>query len=136
MCILYAYLLVRGFVGALSFLRNRNHVIAIGLLPPWASMAATPNLLASASFIGHTSPRRTNNIGDAYVLQIARTASHYVASASAPKNTIHLFDRSSFAPVRALAGHEGGTSALAVALRRQVLLRADMLFSAAGKMRK
>jgi WD40 repeat protein len=57
---------------------------------------------------------RTNNIGDPYALEITRTASHYVASASAPKNTIHLFDRSSFAPVRALAGHEGGTSALAV----------------------
>jgi WD40 repeat protein len=100
-------------VGALSFSRNRNHVIAIDLLPP--SMAATPNLLASASFTGYTSPRRINNIGDAYVLEIARTRSHYVASASAPKNTIHLFDRSSFAPVCALAGHEGGTSVLAVA---------------------
>jgi WD40 repeat protein len=100
-------------VGALSFSRNRNHVIAIDLLPP--SMAATPTLLASASFTTFASPKRTNNIGDAYVLEIARTASHYVASASAPKNTIHLFDRSNFAPVYALAGHEGGTSALAVA---------------------
>jgi WD40 repeat protein len=72
-------------------------------------------LLASTSFSTLTSPRRTNNIGDAYVLEIARTASHYVASTFAPKNTTHLFDRSSFAPVRALAGHEGGTSALVVA---------------------
>jgi WD40 repeat protein len=78
-------------------------------------MAAAPSLLASASFTRHTSPRRTTTIGDVYVLEIARTASHYVASASGPKNTIHLFDRSSFAPVRALAGHEGGTSALTVA---------------------
>jgi hypothetical protein len=76
-------------------------------------MTATHDMAAllapSASFSTSTTPRRTNNIGGAYVLEIARTSSHYVASTSAPKNTIHLFDRSSFAPVRALAGHGGKT---------------------------
>jgi WD40 repeat protein len=89
----------------------RGHMTATRLLPHGPP---TPTFLASASFTTFASPKRTTNIGDAYVLEIARTASYYVASASAPKNTIHLFDRSSFTPVRALAGHEGGTSALVV----------------------
>jgi WD40 repeat protein len=93
----------------------------------------TPTLLASASFSAFTTPRRTNSIGDAYVPEIARTASHYVASAPAPKNTIHLFDRSSFAPVRALAGHEGGTSALAVAPAPSSLVAGGHALFSCGK---
>jgi WD40 repeat protein len=95
--------------------------------------SSTPTLQASSLFTTQTLPKRTSQIGDAYVLQIARTASHYAASASAPKNSIHLFDRSTLSLVHTLQGHESGISALAVSSAPTGSVAGDHALFSCGK---
>jgi WD40 repeat protein len=76
--------------------------------------APAPSLTPSPSFKTYSNPRKTTKTGEAYILQIACTSSHYAAAASAPSNAIYLFDRGSLDRVKTLAGHQNGLSALSV----------------------
>lgn len=71
-----------------------------------------PTLTASPSFVKYSTPKRTAKIGDAYVLQIAATNTHYAIAASAPSNAIHLFDKGTLQTTGKLPGHPEGISAI------------------------
>ncbi|KAJ7229060.1 WD40-repeat-containing domain protein [Mycena pura] len=49
---------------------------------------------------------------EAYVLSIASLPSSYAAAASAPSNSIHLFDKSTLQRTHVLLGHDTGTTSL------------------------
>ncbi|KAH8113298.1 WD40 repeat-like protein [Phellopilus nigrolimitatus] len=69
-------------------------------------------LAVSPSFVNNTRTLSSTSLPDkSYLLSIAPLQSHYAAAASAPSNVIHLFDKSDCKTVvRALPGHDGGTS--------------------------
>ncbi|KAJ7283411.1 WD40-repeat-containing domain protein [Mycena rebaudengoi] len=69
-------------------------------------------LLASPDFSSTSAPLKSCTLSSsAYVLSLAALPSFYAASASAPANTIDLFDKSTFRG-HTLPGHEHGTTSL------------------------
>ncbi|RDB20465.1 WD repeat-containing protein 89 [Hypsizygus marmoreus] len=70
-------------------------------------------LLESAQFKGSDTPIKSSQLSSAsYVLAIANLPGHYAASASAPANTIDIFDKSTLQGVETLSGHEIATTSL------------------------
>jgi WD40 repeat protein len=70
-------------------------------------LAESPDLQAVSS------PLRSTKISsDAYVLFLEALSSHYAAAASAPSNTIDLFDKSTLHLVQTLTGHDTATTCL------------------------
>ncbi|KAJ7762833.1 WD40-repeat-containing domain protein [Mycena maculata] len=70
-------------------------------------------LLPSPSFSSISAPIKSTSLSSqAYVLSIAPLSTHYAASASAPSNTIDLFDKITFVGAQTLPGHEEGTTSL------------------------
>ncbi|KAF8211539.1 WD40-repeat-containing domain protein [Mycena galopus ATCC 62051] len=76
-------------------------------------MAESTALHPSPSFSTTSTPIKTAAASSqAYVLSIASLPTFYAASASAPSNTIDLFDKTTLLGVQTLPGHEIGTSSL------------------------
>ncbi|KAJ7087228.1 WD40 repeat-like protein [Mycena belliarum] len=72
-------------------------------------------LLPSPAFSTSSAPLKSSSLSSpAYVLSIASLPTHYAASASAPANTIDLFDKSTLLGTQTLPGHEIGTTSLRV----------------------
>jgi WD40 repeat protein len=75
-----------------------------------------------------SSPLKSTSISsDAYILSLAALPEFYAASASAPSNAIHLFDKSTLSCGQTLAGHAMATTSLQIADRlsstsRQILV--------------
>lgn len=71
------------------------------------------SLIPSDTFKAVSKPIKSTNLpSDAYVLALASSASFYAAAASAPSNTIHLFDKSRLQAAQSLPGHGGGITTL------------------------
>ncbi|KAI0269312.1 WD40 repeat-like protein [Gloeopeniophorella convolvens] len=71
------------------------------------------SLSSSSTLAEYSTPTTSSKLpADAYVLAIASCGVQYAASASAPSNKIHLFDRTSLRLTRSLDGHRGGTTSL------------------------
>ncbi|KAJ7937425.1 WD40-repeat-containing domain protein [Mycena leptocephala] len=67
----------------------------------------------SPSFSTTSRPLKTaSSSSQAYVLSIAPLPTFYAASASAPSNTIDLFDKTTLLGVQVFPGHETGTTSL------------------------
>ncbi|KAJ7162612.1 WD40-repeat-containing domain protein [Mycena crocata] len=70
-------------------------------------------LLPSPDFSAISAPVKSVSLSSqAYVLSLAALPTYYAASASAPSNTIDLFDKTTLLGVQTLAGHEIGTTSL------------------------
>lgn len=71
------------------------------------------SLLAAETFRSSSNPVRSAKLpAEAYVLSIASLPSFYAAAASAPSNSIHLFDRERLRNVITLPGHEDAITTL------------------------
>lgn len=76
-------------------------------------MSESSALHASPSFSTTSAPKKRASLSSqAYVLSIAPLPTIYAASASAPSNTIDLFDKTTLQGIQTLPGHEIGTSSL------------------------
>ncbi|KAJ6627429.1 WD40-repeat-containing domain protein [Mycena sp. CBHHK59/15] len=74
---------------------------------------ATSVLLAAPGFAPTSVPKKTVLLSSqSYALSIAALPAYYAATASAPSNTIDLFDKISLQGVQTLPGHEIGTTSL------------------------
>lgn len=60
----------------------------------------------------YTPSKSSGSSSQAYVLSIASLPAHYAASASAPSNTIDIFDKSTLQGIQTLSGHEIATTSL------------------------
>ncbi|KIY45980.1 WD40 repeat-like protein [Fistulina hepatica ATCC 64428] len=61
----------------------------------------------------YTAPLHSASVpSQSYVLSIATLSNHYVVSASAPINTIEVFDKTSLHPVQSLPGHDVAITSL------------------------
>lgn len=56
--------------------------------------------------------RSSHLSSQSYVLSLASLPDHYAASASAPSNTIDIFDKSTMQGIQTLSGHETATTSL------------------------
>ncbi|KAJ7047758.1 WD40-repeat-containing domain protein [Mycena alexandri] len=80
---------------------NHNPMDAVLVPSPSFSTTSAPVKLASLS-----------SNSQAYVISIAPLPTFYATSASAPSNTIDLFDKNTLLGVQTLPGHETGTTSL------------------------
>lgn len=79
----------------------------------WFQPPHKMSLVESSAFTSTARPIKTTSLPqEAYVLALASVQSHYAASASAPSNAIHIFDKSNLRPVSQLAGHGEAISAM------------------------
>ncbi|KAJ7656648.1 WD40-repeat-containing domain protein, partial [Mycena rosella] len=70
-------------------------------------------LLPSPAFSTTSTPVKSASLSSqAYVLSIAPLPAYYATSASAPSNTIDLFDKTTLLGTQTLPGHEIGTTSL------------------------
>jgi WD40 repeat protein len=70
-------------------------------------------LIESPYFQSYSSPQRSSqSSSQAYILSIACLPAHYAASASAPSNTIDIFDKSTLQGIQTLPGHGGAITSL------------------------
>ncbi|KAJ6567269.1 WD40-repeat-containing domain protein [Mycena vulgaris] len=70
-------------------------------------------LLPSPAFSSTSTPIKSVSLSSqAYVLSLAPLPQYYAASASAPSNTIDLFDKATLLGTQTLPGHEIGTTSL------------------------
>jgi WD repeat-containing protein 89 len=71
------------------------------------------SLVQSPAFASASRPIKSTSLpSEAYVLSLAPLHSYYAASASAPSNAIHIFDKANLRPVSHLAGHGEAISAM------------------------
>lgn len=71
------------------------------------------SLVESPTLTTQTIPLKSATLpSQAYVLSLASLPFHYAASASAPSNAIHIFDKSDLRIVCSLPGHDVATSSL------------------------
>ncbi|KIK42840.1 hypothetical protein CY34DRAFT_12132 [Suillus luteus UH-Slu-Lm8-n1] len=71
------------------------------------------SLLESPSFEAISSAiKSTSHPDGSYVLALTSLGNYYVSSASAPSNSIHLFDKSSLKCAQTLKGHQNATTTL------------------------
>ncbi|KAI0637917.1 WD40 repeat-like protein [Trametes polyzona] len=71
------------------------------------------SLVDAPAYKASSSPIRSTALpGGAYVLSIASLPSYYAASASAPSNAIHVFDKARLQNVQTLPGHESSITTL------------------------
>ncbi|KAJ6516287.1 WD40-repeat-containing domain protein [Mycena sanguinolenta] len=76
-------------------------------------MSESSALHPSPGFSTTSAPTKSASLSaEAYVLSLAPLPTFYAASASAPSNTIDLFDKSTLSGVQTLPGHGIGTSSL------------------------
>ncbi|KAJ6510228.1 WD40-repeat-containing domain protein [Mycena vitilis] len=72
-----------------------------------SALVPSPTYSTASTFI-----KTASLSSQAYVLSIAPLPTYYAASASAPSNTIDLFDKTTLRGVQTLSGHEVGTTSL------------------------
>ncbi|KAI0069102.1 WD40 repeat-like protein [Artomyces pyxidatus] len=71
------------------------------------------SLSESPALTENNTPLRSVKLpSEAYILSLAALPSSYAVSASAPSNSIHLYDKGSFRHALTLRGHDGGTTSL------------------------
>ncbi|KAG6833587.1 hypothetical protein H0H87_004214 [Tephrocybe sp. NHM501043] len=74
---------------------------------------STSALLEAPQFKSTQRPLKSTHLSSqSYVLSIASLSSHYAASASAPANTIDIFDKTTLRGVETLSGHDVATTSL------------------------